>query len=221
MPVAAAVAGMALFLVWVQSYVIAPLRSRNLVARAITDLISLRQGTGRVPLRYIAGFQRALVTRSGFDQADPAEQAMEAEIESRLRRAVELAPRELGTRIALGLYLLDSGRLDEAEASLREALELDPNEVEAINGLGVLYFERSLRDPSRAGELKREGLSLLLRAREIDPDNLMVLYNLAVFYQETGAFLTARQAWLAYMDKDARSEWSEVARENLRSLGFR
>jgi len=104
---------------------------------------------------------------------------------------------------------------------LREALELDPNEVEAINGLGVLYFERSLRDPSRAGELKREGLSLLLRAREIDPDNLMVLYNLAVFYQETGAFLTARQAWLAYMDKDARSEWSEVARENLRSLGFR
>ena len=221
MPVAAAVAGMALFLVWVQSYVIAPLRSRNLVARAITDLISLRQGTGRVPLRYIAGFQRALVTRSGFDQADPAEQAMEAEIESRLRRAVELAPREVGARIALGLYLLDSGRLDEAEASLREVIELDPNVVEAINGLGVLYFERSLRDPSRAGELKREGLSLLLRAREIDPDNLMVLYNLAAFYQETGAFLTARQAWLAYLNEDARSEWSEVARENLRSLGFR
>jgi Flp pilus assembly protein TadD len=161
------------------------------------------------------------VTRSGFDLADPEERAIETSIESRLRRAIEIAPREAGARTALGLFLLDSARLDEAETLLREALALDPDSVEALNGLSVIYFDRARRQPSQTEELRQEGLALLRRALAIDEHNLMILYNLAVFYQEAGSPQTARRAWLAYTSQDGTSEWAAVAQENLRLLGFR
>jgi cytochrome c-type biogenesis protein CcmH/NrfG len=221
LPVAAGIVGFALFSWWAYATVISPLRSRNLIAQATTDWIVLRQGTGRLPLRYVPGFQRGHATRSGFDSADSDEQALEISIESRLRRAIELAPRDARARTALGLFLLDAARLDEAETLLREALELDPDSVEALNGLSAIYYDRSLRQPSQAEELRQEGLTLLRRALTIDEHNLMVLYNLAVFYQEDGLPQTARRAWLAYTSHDATSEWAAVAQENLKLLGFR
>jgi tetratricopeptide (TPR) repeat protein len=221
LPVAAGIVGLALFSWWAYATVISPLRSRNLIAQATTDWIILRQGTGRLPLRYVPGFQRGHVTRSGFNSADPDEQALETSIESRLRRAIELAPRDAGARTALGLFLLDAARLDEAETLLREALELDPDSVEALNGLSAIYYDRSLRQPSQAEELRQEGLAFLRRALTIDEHNLMILYNLAVFYQEAGLPQTARRAWLAYTSQDATSEWAAVAQENLKLLGFR
>ena len=103
LPIAAAVAGFAILFFVIQTYVIAPMSSRRLVAQATDALIAIRQGTGRVPLRYIPGFQRARVTRSGFDVADPEEEAIEAEIEARFQRAVALAPHEVTAKLALGL----------------------------------------------------------------------------------------------------------------------
>ena len=217
LPIAAAVAGFAILFFAVQTYIIAPMSSRRLVAQATDALIAIRQGTGRVPLRYIPGFQRAQVTRSGFDVADPEEEAIEAEIEARFRRAIALAPREVTARLALGLFLLDAGRLSEAETELREAWELAPDSVAVavINGMAVLYFEKALREPNEAPALMREGLGLLQRARGIEPENLMVLYNLAVFYQEIGSANLAAQYWLSYLAQDPNSEWSQVAQENL------
>jgi tetratricopeptide (TPR) repeat protein len=206
--------------VLMQYLVIAPMRSRRLVAQAINNLVAVRQGTGRVPLRYIPEFRRARVTRSGFDTPDPTEQEIEAAIESRFRRAVELAPRGLEARLGLGLFLLDRGDMEEAETQLRQALELDPGSVEAQNGLAVLYYERALRNPDRAEAFRREGLALLQELSQSDPDNLMVAYNLAVFYQDLGLLPEARQAWTVYLAKDPTSEWAEVASDNLRSLGF-
>ena len=215
LPIAAAVAGFAILFFVIQTYVIAPMSSRRLVAQATDALIAIRQGTGRVPLRYIPGFQRARVTRSGFDVADPEEEAIEAEIEARFQRAVALAPHEVTAKLALGLFLLDAGRLAEAETELREAWRLAPDSVAVINGMAVLYFEKGLREPNEAPALMREGLGLLQRARGIEPENLMVLYNLAVFYQETGSANLAAQYWLSYLAQDPNSEWSQVAQENL------
>ena len=215
LPIAAAVAGFAILFFVIQTYVIVPMSSRRLVAQATDALISIRQGTGRVPLRFIPGFERARVTRSGFDVADPEEAAIETEIEQRFRRAVALAPNEVTARLGLGLFLLDAGQLSEAETELRNASELAPESVAVLNGMAVLYFEKALREPNEAAALMREGLGLLQRARGIEPENLMVLYNLAVFYQETGSGNLAAQYWLAYLAQDPNSEWSQVARENL------
>ena len=215
LPIAAAVAGFAILFFVMQTYVIVPVSSRRLVAQATDALVSIRHGTGRVPLRYIPGFERARVTRSGFDVADPEEKTIEAEIERRFRRAVTLTPEDGTARLALGLFLLDSGRVSEAEAELQKASELAPESVAIINGMAVLYFEKALRETDQATALLREGLRLLQSARAIEPKNLMVLYNLAVFYQETGSANLAAQYWLSYLRQDPNSEWSQVARENL------
>jgi cytochrome c-type biogenesis protein CcmH/NrfG len=87
--------------------------------------------------------------------------------------------------------------------------------------MAVLYFEKGLREPNEAPALMREGLVLLQRARGIEPENVMVLYNLAVFYQETGSANLAAQYWLSYLAQDPNSEWSQVAHENLDLLRSR
>jgi tetratricopeptide (TPR) repeat protein len=59
------------------------------------------------------------------------------------RRAVELDPLSVPSRLYLGFHALRAGRLDEAEASVRKALELNPTQPSAHLSLGVVYLMRS------------------------------------------------------------------------------
>jgi len=213
---AALIAVIALF-AGVQTLLVAPARSRQMAAQAMAALVKLRQGTGRVPLRYIPGFQRARVTRSSFDTGDPNEDLIEA----RLRRAVELGPRVVESHVALGLFMLDTGRLEEAERHLSQALSLDPDSIVAKNGLAVVCYERALRNPSFSAELYRKGLDLLRDARREDPTDLQVAFNLAKFMEAMGSPAVAIEAWKLYLEQDDTSEWAEVALENLEALADR
>ncbi len=197
-----------------QTLVISPARSRQLAARAMADLVTIRQGTGRIPLRYIPGFQRARVTRSSFDMGDPNEDL----IETRLRQAVDLSPREIESRLALGLFLLDNGELDEARSHLNQILELNPDSLMARNGLAVVCYEEASRNRSRADTLLQEGLTLLREARRQDPKDLQVAFNLGKYMEVLGQPALAMQAWMLYLEQDESSEWAEVALENLEAL---
>jgi Flp pilus assembly protein TadD len=64
-----------------------------------------------------------------------------------------------------------------------------------------------------------EGLALLQKARKTAPEDSQVAFNLAAFYQQLGAAARARAAWTAYLELDSDSEWADVARESLESLG--
>ena len=193
-------------------YWIAPARSRSLAEQALSDLIRVQQGTGKVPLRYLAGFERARVTRSGFETADPEEEA----IERRLRRAVALAPGEPRARLALGLFLIDQARPAEAEAELRKAREIDPASVAAANGLAVALYLRG--QPSGDQALLRSGLDLLLRTQQRNYRDRQVAFNLGVFYEELGEKALAARAYRNYLREDPSSEWGQVARERLLAL---
>ena len=214
-PVVAAAAGLILAFALVQKLVIAPTRARQIATQTIADLVALRQETGRVPLRYIPGFHRARVTRSGFDTVNPAEE----HIEIKLREAVELAPGELESQTALGLYLLDKGALEEAETRLQYVLDADPESSAAKNGLAVVYFELALRDSQTAPDFLRRGLTLLREAERQHPVDLQIAFNLGMFYQQLGFPDRARSSWSNYLKLDAESEWAEVARERLEDLG--
>jgi Tfp pilus assembly protein PilF len=178
------------------------------------NLVTLRQGTGRVPLRYISEFKRARVTRSGFDTVHPGE----ASVEEQLRHAADLAPNEVETRLALGLFLLDKGALDEAENNLERALAIEPTSILATNGLAVIHYERSIRNSSRAREFLRRGIALLRDAKRKHPDDLQVAFNLAMLYQEAGSIEVAKEYWTAYLEMDPDSEWGVVAAEKLDNL---
>jgi len=198
----------------VQRYVIAPARSRQITSSAMSNLVTLRQGVGRVSLRYIPEFRMARVTRSGFDTIPPAE----AHVERQLRSAVAMAPREVESRIALGLFLLDTGYLDEAEEHLRKALDFDPLSTMAMNGLAVLHFERAQLERSRAEDHLRRGLALLREAARASPDDPQIAFNRAMFYQELGSVDAARRSWNVYLALDGDSDWANLAREKLQDL---
>jgi len=193
-------------------YWIAPARSRALAEQALEDLIRVQQGTGKVPLRYLAGFERARVTRSGFETADPEGGA----IERRLRRAVALAPGEPTARLALGLFLIDQARPAEAEAELRKAREIDPASVDAANGLAVALYLRGQASGDEA--LLRRGLDLLLGAQQRNYRDRQVAFNLGVVYEELGEKALAARAYRNYLRQDPSSEWGEVARERVLAL---
>lgn len=214
-PAAAVAAGLILAFALVQKLVIAPTRARQIATQTMADLVALRQETGRVPLRYVPGFHRARVTRSGFDTVNPAEE----HIEVKLREAVELAPGELESQTALGLYLLDKGALDEAETRLQYVLDADPESSAAKNGLAVVYFELALRDSQAAQDFLRRGLALLRDAERQHPMDLQIAYNLGMFYQQLDFPDRARSSWSNYLKLDTESEWAEVAREKLEDLG--
>ncbi len=214
LPAAASLAVLLVLFGVVQRYVIAPIRSRQVALSAMGTLINLRHGTGRIPLRYIPEFRTARVTRSGFDATPPEE----AHVERQLRSAVAMAPREVESRISLGLFLLDTGYLDQAEEHLSKALELDPLSTIAKNGLAVLYYERAQVERSDAGDHLRRGLALLKEAARTRPDDLQIVFNTAVFFQELGSTDAARRSWYTYLDLDGDSEWAALAREKLEDL---
>jgi Tfp pilus assembly protein PilF len=214
-PAAAVAAVLLATLAALQNYVIDPARGRQMAETAMENLVTLRQETGRVPLRYIPEFRRARVTRSAFDTVHPGE----ASVEEQLRQATDLAPNALETRLALGLFLLDKGALDEAESNLEKALAIEPGSILAANGLAVVHYERAIRNSPRARDLLRKGIALLRDAKRKSPGDLQVAFNLAMLYQESGSKQVAKKHWTTYLEMDPDSEWGDVAAEKLGDLG--
>ncbi|HXV64019.1 MAG TPA: hypothetical protein VEK15_25190 [Vicinamibacteria bacterium] len=193
-----------------------PSESRRIAAETLDRLVELRQATGRIPLRYIREFERASVTRSGFDASDPAETALLAN----LRRAVERSAEPSAVQ-TLALLLLDDGELDESEKLLDELLESDPQSAVALNALAVLHYQRAQLQPEEAYPLQQRGLALLRRAQASAPDDLLVLYNFGLFYEALDMPQAAAQAWARYVERDSGSQWAEEAAYHFAQLQTR
>src|SRR5262245_38600192 len=190
-----------------------PAESRRVASETLTAMVELRQATGRIPLRYITEFERASVTRSGFDEEDPAGEALLAQ----LRAAVERAP-EKEALTTLGLLVLDDGELEEAESLFQRVLEKDPGSVDALNGLAVVYYERAQRDADASNRLLQRGLAYLRQAQSSSPQDLRVLYNFGRYYEAMEMKPAAIQAWKRYIDMDQASQWAEEAVYQLNQL---
>ncbi len=190
-----------------------PASSRRVASEALSAMVELRHATGRIPLRYITEFERASVTRSGFDEEDPAEEALL----SNLRRAVERAP-EKEALLALGLLLLDGGEIDEAESLFQRVLEEEGVSVDALNGLAVVYYEKAERDSESSYSLLQRGLAYLRQAQAAAPEDLRVLYNFGKYYEALDMKSAAIQAWSRYLEKDKASQWAEEALYQLAPL---
>ena len=149
-----------------------PAVSRRAAVETLAALVELRQATGRIPLRYIAEFERAGVVRSGFDTVNDGE----LQLVANLRAAVERAP-ETEALLVLGLLLLDDGQLNEAEELLTRVRDQDPGSVSVVNGLAVIHYERARIDPDGGHAFHQRGLALLREAEALDPEDLSVLYN--------------------------------------------
>jgi tetratricopeptide (TPR) repeat protein len=190
-----------------------PASSRRIASDTLKEMVELRQATGRIPLRYITEFERASVTRSGFDERDPTGEALL----SNLRTAVDRAPVKEAV-VTLGLLLLDDGELDEAESLFGQVLETDPASVDALNGLAVVYYEKAQRDAQGSYPLLQRGLAYLRQAQSAAPEDLRVLYNFGRYYEALDMNPAAVLAWSRYLEKDKSSQWAEEAVYQLAQL---
>lgn len=190
-----------------------PAASRRTAAQTLSALIELRNATGRIPLRYLPEMERAAVTRSGFDVPEP----IEADLLAELREAVERSPEPKAVE-TLALLLLDEGELDDAERLLNRVLTIVPESASALNGLAVVQYRRAELQPEDAYALRQRGLAFLRRAQAAEPENLLVLYNLAKFYEALGMNGAAIQSWTRYLNEDPGSRWAQEAAEQLAQL---
>jgi serine/threonine protein kinase/tetratricopeptide (TPR) repeat protein len=96
-----------------------------------------------------------------------------------LRRALDLAPRNVAVLLGMGQYTLFQGRFEESEQHLLRALEQDPLSSRAYSALGNLY-----RFQGRLGEAERA----YRKALEISPQRITAHHLLSFVYVERGEF---------------------------------
>ena len=95
-------------------------------------------------------------------------------------------------------------------------LEIAEREVgaraEVHNDLGVAYFEGG-------GESRLEKASQEFQhALESDPGFAPAVFNLAIFYERTGAAPQAESHWKRYLELDGNSPWAKEAQSRLQGL---
>jgi len=95
-----------------------------------------------------------------------------------LQEWVEASPDRPDARFALGVYLYELDRFDEAEAALRETIRLDPGHAPALNFLGYGLAERKAH--------LDEALELIERALATDSWNAAYLDSLGWVYYQLG-----------------------------------
>jgi tetratricopeptide (TPR) repeat protein len=102
-----------------------------------------------------------------------------ARAEFAFARAVELDPRDPEHRRKLAQALLTQGKADAALAQYQSLTELEPAEVQ--NYLRMVQIYRQLKKLDRAEES-------LLRAKQLAPGSLEVIYGEALLYEAQGRF---------------------------------
>jgi tetratricopeptide (TPR) repeat protein len=100
------------------------------------------------------------------------------------RRALELLPSYWPSALAVGYSALNQGRLPEALNAYAEVARVRPDLPEALYGLGIALVASGMVD---------DGLAALVRAHELDRENVPVLCALTLTYLRTG-FLDEAQA---------------------------
>ncbi|KMP11694.1 hypothetical protein UZ36_03490 [Candidatus Nitromaritima sp. SCGC AAA799-C22] len=138
-----------------------------------------------------------------------------------LQEAVQLAPKNLNYRLALGLAYSLTGEIDKAEQEYKQIIELDSNYKPALRELGQLYmgkgdwaqavqnFEKVLSGPGNTADPHQvynwlalsyykqqklnEAETAWLKAIGIS-ENAGVRYNLALAYKERERFDLAKES---------------------------
>lgn len=129
--------------------------------------------------------------------------------------AVETSPGS-GSSHALGVAYLADGRIDDAVGMLETSVNSQPKDAAIHSDLAAAYFERAkatAHTPSivdAAKSLEHAGQSI-----KLDGSLLSAQFNRALCLQRMNLTTLAREAWQDYLKRDAHSDWSKEAAQNL------
>jgi Tfp pilus assembly protein PilF len=116
--------------------------------------------------------------------------------ELQLRAAVALSPLNVYARRKIAELFVETGRLEEAEEHYRRGAE-SQQDFFAYKGLGMVY--RMRKQPEQAEKA-------LLRARELDPFDSEVRFELAELYLASGRTAEALSEYRTGLETDPRNE---------------
>lgn len=158
-------------------------RSRQMLEKSVQLDPSNKEATGDLMDYYLdapgflgGGMPKAEALAKRIGEADPAEgHYAQAQIDERLkqydaaeqhlRRAAELAPRQVSRVVALAKYLAKRGRFKESDAAFEKAARMAPNDPRILFARAQVYVEQQ-RNLNEAREL----LQKYLRA-PLNPDD--------------------------------------------------
>jgi len=125
--------------------------------------------------------------------------------EEKLRRAIELLPRDSDALFSLGALLSSQGRNDEAMEAYQESLKINADDHELCYNLGVQLGDRGRID---------EEIGMYLRALRIKDDFGKAWSNLGVAYASTGKLAEAETPFhnACRYEPDNRKNWINLAR---------
>lgn len=120
------------------------------------------------------------------------------------------------------LYLTDR-QFDKAIDQFEAALALSPQDARIHSDLGTALLEKGKTqltdfDQGKAIELFGRSLTHLTKALELDNSRLEAHFNRALLYGYMGLPEKAEQDWRQYLERDPNSQWSNEARERLKSV---
>jgi tetratricopeptide (TPR) repeat protein len=122
-------------------------------------------------------------------------------------------------RAALGAALLVLGDTNKGVLALEVAAQMSPDNAFIQNDLTAAYLARSRREGGSqdlARAISAAGLAL-----KSNPDLIEALFNRALGLEMLGPASAARDAWNAYLKRDASSAWADEARRRLELLRSR
>ncbi len=121
---------------------------------------------------------------------------------------VKYNPKSIVGTNNLGLYYMKSGNIPDGEKYLLKSFQLDSLYIFNLINLGALYASKKDYEKS---------LYFLEKAKEIEPGNVKVLYNLGLTYKNLGMSIRARRMMETIIDL---SPYSSLAYNNLGASFF-
>lgn len=129
--------------------------------------------------------------------------------ETAFQQALERKPESREARLGLAVFYTFAGQLFSADSLLQVLLAQDSTDAEAWNQRGLVQARLEYHEAALAA------FATALRHR---PSYLEAAYNRAQLLTRLQRKEEALQAWRDYLQRDAASDWAEIARARIQIL---
>jgi tetratricopeptide (TPR) repeat protein len=110
---------------------------------------------------------------------------MYGEIIKHIDQAIKLDENNINLNYLAGFSHEMLGNISKAEEYYKSIIEINPNNFDSNYALGLLYLNLYLKD-KKQNNIKYVSKTYLIKANEIDPNELKSLNSLAIFYKHSG-----------------------------------
>jgi cytochrome c-type biogenesis protein CcmH/NrfG len=130
-----------------------------------------------------------------------------------LQAHLEKNPKDAAATLEFANILYDVRFFERAAEVYDQYLSMEPGNPDARVDLGTSYFQMSMTDSARGGELVAKAEASFLKALETKPDHQLAHFNLGIVHLRQGDMAGARKWFERCVAIDSSSESAQRARQ--------